>query len=227
MNFKVLEKKNKEKNKDYAIRNLKYNIVFLNLEPGDKISENQISNLLNLSRSPIREAFIELKNNLLLDIKPQIGSFISYLDIDTSKELLFFRSTLEQGAVIELCNKNELSYLNEFEEIILKEKELHHTNDFQTLINLDNEFHDLIFKELNYKNIPVIIANNTPYLSRMRILRLKTNIRETNYIKEHEKILNCIVSNDSNQASKLLKKHIIELIDDMLVLKDKYPNYFK
>lgn len=61
----------------------------------------------------------------------------------------------------------------------------------------------------------------------MRILRLKTNIRETNYIKEHEKILNCIVSNDSNQASKLLKKHIIELIDDMLVLKDKYPNYFK
>ena len=33
MNFKVLEKKNKEKNKDYAIRNLKYNIVFLNIEP--------------------------------------------------------------------------------------------------------------------------------------------------------------------------------------------------
>lgn len=227
MNFKVLEKKNKEKNKDYAIRNLKYNIVFLNLEPGDKISENQISKLLNLSRSPIREAFIELKNNLLLDIKPQIGSFISYLDIDTSKELLFFRSTLEQGAVAELCNKKSLSYLDEFKDIILKEKELHHTNDFQTLINLDNKFHDLIFKELNYENIPSIIANNTSYLSRMRILRLKANIRETNYIKEHEEILNYIVNNNGNEAGNLLKNHIIELIDDMLVLKEKYPNYFK
>src|SRR5699024_955980 len=176
MNFKVLDKKSKEKSKEYVIRNMVYNIEFLNLEPGEKISENQISDFLNLSRTPIREAFYNLKSNLLIDVKPQIGTFISYLDIDVSKELLFFRSSLEEKAVIEVCNKDSLDYLNVFKEIIEKEKTLHDSNNIEELISLDNRFHNLIFEELGYNKIPSIIEDNTYYLIRMRILRLKANI---------------------------------------------------
>ncbi|ACV29636.1 Uncharacterized HTH-type transcriptional regulator ydfH [Anaerococcus prevotii] len=227
MNFKVLDKKNKEKSKEYVIRNMVYNIEFLNLEPGEKISENQISEFLNLSRTPIREAFYNLKSNLLIDVKPQIGTFISYLDIDVSKELLFFRSSLEEKAVIEVCNKDSLDYLNVFKEIIEKEKTLHYSNNIEELISLDNRFHNLLFEELGYNKIPSIIEDNTSYLVRMRILRLKANIRETNYIDEHENILTCIINKDKENASKILRYHINELVDDMNLLKNKYPRYFK
>src|SRR5699024_6479698 len=117
------------------------------------------------------------------------GTFISYLDIDVSKELLFFRSSLEEKAVIEVCNKDSLDYLNVFKEIIEKEKTLHDSNNIEELISLDNRFHNLIFEELGYNKIPSIIEDNTYYLVRMRILRLKANIREKNYIDEHENIL--------------------------------------
>ena len=227
MNFKVLDKKSKEKSKEYVIRNMVYNIEFLNLEPGEKISENQISEFLNLSRTPIREAFYNLKSNLLIDVKPQIGTFISYLDIDVSKELLFFRSSLEEKAVIEVCNKDSLDYLNVFKEIIEKEKTLHYSNNIEELISLDNRFHNLLFEELGYNKIPSIIEDNTSYLVRMRILRLKANIRETNYIDEHDNILTCIINKDKENASKILKYHINELVDDMNLLRNKYPHYFK
>lgn len=227
MNFKVLDKKSKEKSKEYVIRNMVYNIEFLNLEPGEKISENQISDFLNLSRTPIREAFYNLKSNLLIDVKPQIGTFISYLDIDVSKELLFFRSSLEEKAVIEVCNKDSLDYLNIFKEIIEKEKTLHDSNNIEELISLDNRFHNLIFEELGYNKIPSIIEDNTYYLIRMRILRLKTNIREKNYIDEHENILKCMINKDKENASKILIYHINELVDDMNILRNKYPHYFK
>lgn len=227
MNFKVLNKKSKEKSKEYVIRNMVYNIEFLNLEPGEKISENQISEFLNLSRTPIREAFYNLKSNLLIDVKPQIGTFISYLDIDVSKELLFFRSSLEEKAVIEVCNKNSLDYINIFKDIIEKEKTLYDSNNIEELISLDNRFHNLIFEELGYNKIPSIIEDNTSYLVRMRILRLKANIRETNYIEEHEKILKCIINKDQENASKIIRYHINELVDDMNLLKNKYPHYFK
>lgn len=227
MNFKVLDKKSKEKSKEYVIRNMVYNIEFLNLEPGEKISENQISDFLNLSRTPIREAFYNLKSNLLIDVKPQIGTFISYLDIDVSKELLFFRSSLEEKAVIEVCNKDSLDYLNVFKEIIEKEKTLHDSNNIEELISLDNRFHNLIFEELGYNKIPSIIEDNTYYLVRMRILRLKANIREKNYIDEHENILKYMVNKDKENASKILKYHINELVDDMNLLRNKYPHYFK
>lgn len=227
MNFKVLNKKSKEKSKEYVIRNMVYNIEFLNLEPGEKISENQISEFLNLSRTPIREAFYNLKSNLLIDVKPQIGTFISYLDIDVSKELLFFRSSLEEKAVIEVCNKASLDYINVFKEIIEKEKTLHDSNNIEELISLDNRFHNLIFEELGYNKIPTIIEDNTSYLVRMRILRLKANIREKNYIDEHENILKCIINKDQENASKIIRYHINELVDDMNLLKNKYPHYFK
>lgn len=227
MNFKVLNKKSKEKSKEYVIRNMVYNIEFLNLEPGEKISENQISEFLNLSRTPIREAFYNLKSNLLIDVKPQIGTFISYLDIDVSKELLFFRSSLEEKAVIEVCNKDSLDYINIFKDIIEKEKTLHDSNNIEELISLDNRFHNIIFEELGYNKIPSIIEDNTSYLVRMRILRLKANIRETNYIEEHEKILKCIINKDQENASKIIRYHINELVDDMNLLKNKYPHYFK
>ena len=227
MNFKVLNKKSKEKSKEYVIRNMVYNIEFLNLEPGEKISENQISDFLNLSRTPIREAFYNLKSNLLIDVKPQIGTFISYLDIDVSKELLFFRSSLEEKAVIEVCNKESLDYLNIFKEIIEKEKTLHDSNNIEELISLDNRFHNLIFEELGYNKIPSIIEDNTYYLVRMRILRLKANIREKNYIDEHENILKCMINKDKENASKILIYHINELVDDMNLLRNKYPHYFK
>lgn len=227
MNFKKLERMNREKSKDYVIRNMRHNILFFNLEPGEKISENQISEILSLSRTPVREAFIDLNSNLLIDIKPQIGTFISYLDINMSKELLFFRSSLEGNAVIEVCKKENLSYEKDFIEIIEEEKKLHEINDFEKLINLDNRFHELIFEELNYKKIPQIIESHTSYIIRMRILRLKANIRQTNYIEEHEKIFNYIKNNRQVEASNLIKSHILELIDDMKVLNLKYPNYFK
>lgn len=227
MNFKVLDKKSKEKSKEYVIRNMVYNIEFLNLEPGEKISENQISDFLNLSRTPIREAFYNLKSNLLIDVKPQIGTFISYLDIDVSKELLFFRSSLEEKAVIEVCDKDSLDYLNVFKEIIEKEKTLHDSNNIEELISLDNRFHNLIFEELGYNKIPSIIEDNTYYLVRMRILRLKANIREKNYIDEHENILKYMINKDKENASKILKYHINELVDDMNLLRNKYPHYFK
>ena len=227
MNFKVLNKKSKEKSKEYVIRNMVYNIEFLNLEPGEKISENQISDFLNLSRTPIREAFYNLKSNLLIDVKPQIGTFISYLDIDVSKELLFFRSSLEEKAVIEVCNKDSLDHLNIFKEIIEKEKTLHDSNSIEELISLDNKFHNLIFEELGYDKIPSIIEDNTSYLVRMRILRLKANIREKNYIDEHENILKYMINKDEENASKILRYHINELVDDMNLLRNKYPHYFK
>lgn len=227
MNFKVLDKKSKEKTKEYVIRNMVYNIEFLNLEPGEKISENQISEILNLSRTPVREAFTSLRANLLIDVKPQIGTFISYFDIDMSKELLFFRSSLEEKAVIEVCKKDRLDNLEVFEEIIEKEKLLHSSKEFEELLALDNKFHNLIFEELGYRKIPSIIENNTSYLVRIRILRLKANIREKNYIDEHEKILQFMINKDAENASKILKNHINELVDDMNELSEKYPDYFK
>ena len=58
--MKVSEKKAKENNRDYALRILKENIINLELKPGSMISEQDIANELNFSRTPVHEGLQEL-----------------------------------------------------------------------------------------------------------------------------------------------------------------------
>ena len=58
--LEILPKNKRETAREYVTRVLKYNIVNLNLKPGQAISENEIAELLGVSRTPVREAFLEL-----------------------------------------------------------------------------------------------------------------------------------------------------------------------
>ncbi|MBP0981483.1 MAG: GntR family transcriptional regulator, partial [Oscillospiraceae bacterium] len=58
--MKILERLPRETGRDYALRVLKENIINLELAPGSLVSENELSAMLGLSRTPVREALIEL-----------------------------------------------------------------------------------------------------------------------------------------------------------------------
>lgn len=69
--LKFILKTSKESNREYVYRVLKENIMFLTLLPGDMISEPDICKSFEMSRTPIREAFIRLSELGLLEIFPQ------------------------------------------------------------------------------------------------------------------------------------------------------------
>ena len=55
----VKKRYGRETGREYALRVLKENIVMLELEPGSRISENELASEIGVSRTPIREALIE------------------------------------------------------------------------------------------------------------------------------------------------------------------------
>ena len=65
------------------------------LPPGSIVSENEISAALNLSRTPIREALIELSRSKLVEILPQKGSYVTRIDLDLAEESRFLRCVVE------------------------------------------------------------------------------------------------------------------------------------
>ena len=59
-NFELREKAPHETVREYAYRVLYQNIMTLKLPPGTAMSEQELSGVLNVSRTPVREAFIRL-----------------------------------------------------------------------------------------------------------------------------------------------------------------------
>ena len=74
-------------------------IVAAQLEPGRQLSENELAALLGVSRTPIREALQRLRDDRLVEIVPQLGTFVTRISENAVADAQFVREALECAAV--------------------------------------------------------------------------------------------------------------------------------
>ena len=98
------------------------NIINIKLEPGTLMSESEISQKFNVSRTPVREAFIRLSNIGLVDIIPQRGTFVCKIDLKRVEEERFLREALEVAVIGEFVSKCSESNILELEGNIKKQE---------------------------------------------------------------------------------------------------------
>ena len=102
--------------RDYACRIIKENIVTMELKPGSLVSETELAKELGVSRTPVREALIQLGKNGMVETFPQRGTKVSLIDTDSVNESRFYRLVIEKALVQEICNncnEDDLFPLNE------------------------------------------------------------------------------------------------------------------
>ena len=171
---------------------LKDNIMSLELKPGDLLSESDLSEKLNISRTPIREVLMRLKNEHLIEVKPQSGTYVSLIDYSLINEAIFMRTTLEKEVLREACEYFPEELFMELEKNLFAQKLLADKEGKEIEIhNLDKKFHKLIFLGCNKINIWDSIMNISTHYNRMRLLsEMKSNKKQI--IDQHEEMLSII-----------------------------------
>ena len=165
------DKKHKETGKEYAYRVLKGNIMSLELKPGELLSESDLSEKLKISRTPIREVIMKLKNEHLIEVKPQAGTYVSLIDKEIIDEAIFMRKLLEKGVLREACNEFSEEMFMELEKNLFAQKlVLNKDGKENEFHNLDKEFHKLIFIGCHKINIWESIMKISTHYNRMRLL---------------------------------------------------------
>lgn len=204
----LYEKKEKENGKDYAYRVLKDNIMTLNLKPGELLSEADLSEKLGISRTPIREVLMRLKNEHLIEVKPQTGTYISLIDANLIEEAMFMRYTLEKEVLKTVSNNINDNLLMELEKNLFAQKLIANRDDSAIEFHkLDKKFHQLLFEGSNKKNIWNSILNISTHYNRMRLLfEMQANKEEI--INQHEEYLNIIKNKSLDDIDRIVTKHI-------------------
>ena len=100
----ILERQKQESAKDYVLRVLIHNIVNTELVPGERLIDQEICGQLGVSRTPFREAELELAQKKLIDIRPKIGTYVSYIDSGLVEEIRHLRSVLEAELAVMACD---------------------------------------------------------------------------------------------------------------------------
>ena len=214
----LYDKKDKENNKDYAYRVLKDNIMNLNLKPGELLSETDLSEKLGISRTPTREVLMRLKNEHLIEVKPQTGTYISLIDTNMVEQGLFMRYTIEKEVLKEACNGISEEILMEMEKNLFAQKLISNKkNSAIEFHKLDQEFHELLFRGTNKIDIWNCILNMSTHYNRMRLLiELKTDKKKN--IADHEIYLDLIKNKSMDGIDEMITSHIKKSTDNWLVI---------
>ncbi len=223
--MKIGERSKTETASEYTLRVLKENIRTLELAPGSQISENELSAVLGVSRTPIREALNELGKAKLVEIYPQKKTTVSLIDADLVEEARFMRETMESAVVGLVCLRRTEEDLTRMEENIRFQNLYLKEGAKEKLIERDDAFHRSFFEITNNKEIYVMMQILQIHFDRVRTLSIDA-VPDLKIVQDHEAILSEIRNRNVNGAKELLQKHLSRVHYDAASIKEKYPQYF-
>mgnify|MGYP000860837837 CR=1 FL=1 len=227
MNVELLEKNSSESIGDYTYRTVRKNIIDLNLKPGEAITENEIANILNISRTPIRETFAKLVREELVEIYPQKGTFVSLIDLERVEEAKFMRLNLERAAMKLACKDFPDDVLFDLESNFNQQEFCLSKKNYILIFDLDNEMHRLIFKGCSKERVWSSIHYLNGDFDRLRVLRLSSNLDWNKIISHHRNIIKAIKEKNCELGIKTMEEHLTLVDSDKKELKGKYPEYFR
>ena len=223
--MKNIARKPGENARAFALRVLQDNIVTLELPPGTAISENETAEILSLSRTPVREALIELSKLGLVEIVPQKGSYVTKIDYGVIDDIRFTREVLEVAVARVACNEISEIQLKELSLNLDKQKASLEENDLDRFFELDNEFHLLIFQAAHRERVFGFLRSQMVHFDRLRFLSLKS-VNHQKTIEDHENLIYALSRHDDDLVEMMIRRHLNRHQFEKDALTELYGEYF-
>ncbi|WP_026702516.1 GntR family transcriptional regulator [Salibacterium aidingense] len=206
---------------------IKDQIIKLELRPGQKITENELAERFQVSRTPIREAISRLSQEGLIDVYPQRGTFVSLIDEEHVEEGRFMREHMEIAVVKLACKKLSATELQDLSENLLLQEMSVKEKNYQRIFQLDEDFHRIIFagckKQRTWQSVQSMMVN----LNRTRMLSLASEYNWEMILDQHKKIYEAIKQWQPEKAEYIMQEHLSLVNIDLAELKERYAGYFQ
>lgn len=223
--MRLPERLPRENGRDYALRTLKENIINLELAPGSLISENDLAVQMGLSRTPVREALIELSKVKIVSIVPQKPSMVVPIDYDLVEESRFMRDILECAVVELVCRMASPEDLAKLEENIQLQQFYLARGVSEQLMAMDDAFHAALFDIAQKSSVYSLTRNFSIHFDRVRRLSLES-VKDLKIVEDHAAILQAIRENRPEQAVEWMRMHLNRCKVDAAAIREKYPQFF-
>lgn len=207
-----LQIENKEVLHNQVCSILRSAILKGDFQPGERLVQTDLAELIGVSRMPIREALRTLELEGLVIQEPHKGAVVRSLDKEDISEIYELRAILEPLAL----KKSMLHFTEKDRRELKKYHNLMLESEIEEeYTELNRKFHLLLLKDCNSPRLFSFIqtishgfAQDTPQV-------IPGQIEKSN--QEHGEILQAILENDENLASEELAKHIARTGEELLV----------
>jgi DNA-binding GntR family transcriptional regulator len=195
---------------DEVYEQLKRDIAEFKLVPGDRFTENEISERLGVSRTPVRQALFRLQQEGYVEVLFRSGWRVLPFDFDQFEQLYDLRMVLETTAVHRICaddRRVDRNLLAELAAIWLVGADQRSTDAVQ-VSKWDEEFHCALVEAAGNAEMARVHRDVTDRIRIIRRLDFTQQMRIDATYDEHAKILRAVQRKRADQAALLLRAHI-------------------
>lgn len=195
---------------DVVAERLREAILNSELSPGQHLREEQISESLDVSRGPVRDAFLILEREGLVTLSRHRGATVVQLSVDDFGEVYSLRTVIEELAVRLAARRREPSDLKEMERSLTDLRNaMKRKPTEQVAAKLDVNFHDSIFRAAHHERLYRSWASIRMQVHWFLLLRTvaSQDWRES-MIHSHSQILELIGAGDEAAAVSAVGDHV-------------------
>ena len=200
-------------------------IVTADLEPGRQLSENELAARLGVSRTPVREALQRLREERLVAIVPQLGTFVTRISNSGVADAQFVREALECAAIRETAVRATAADVAALEAIVARQEQT--AADFDGFYVLDDELHRMLC-DLSGREIAWSLSQRAKgHLNRIRRLSLPEPGYIAEMIAEHRAVVAAVAAHDPDEAERALRHHLRMVLSTLPAIRAQHPDYFE
>lgn len=210
-----------------AYNDLREKIMTAELIPGTKLNETNLMETLEMGRTPIREALLELRSQGLISIFPQSGTYVAPINMKVAEDARFVRENIERKISYEAALKNDPKFIENLEESLAIAEIKSNSHDPNAFFKFDNNFHKSFYLEAERPDIWNWLQDINAQLDRFRWLRLSVSTLSWNtIIYDHRQIVSAVKDNDANKVEQLVANHLHLMLKEKNSLFREFPDYF-
>ncbi|MDY7097264.1 MAG: GntR family transcriptional regulator [Pseudomonadota bacterium] len=195
---------------DTAYTKIREHVLAAKVQPGDRLTEEQLSEIAGVSRTPVREAVLRLERELLLMRTPSNRIFVPDWSTDEVDEMFTLRQMLEshaaERAAVRLAPE-EVDALTKINSILHKAVE-QDPPDVANFLDANRRFHEAVTQAADSPRLQQILAMlvEQPVVLRTARGYSKEDLKQS--ARDHDELLAAFKAGDAAWAKAVMASHL-------------------
>jgi DNA-binding GntR family transcriptional regulator len=178
------------------------------LAPGTRLNERMLCEQLNVSRTPLREAFKTLAGEGLIALQPNRGAVVAQMSVSEIEQTFEVMGALEGLSGELACARATEAEVAEIKALHFEMLAAHTRRDLPSYYKLNHEIHDRINA---IAGNPVLTETYQRINARIQSLRFRSNFKQEKWdaaVKEHAVMLEALEKRDGQGLRNILQQHL-------------------
>jgi len=186
---------------------LRHAIRHLILPPGQTVLEREIAEMLDMSRTPVREALVRLEMEGWVRLIPRRGFIVAPLLADELQQIYEVVEALDGLAGSLATLRATPEELDRIEQLIAEQEKALANDDLLTWTELDDQFHDSIIDLAHNPRLRSIVDSQADQLYRVRLYTIHLRPKPVLSVLEHKAILAVMRAKKPEAARAMMQAH--------------------